>query len=75
MSTKAAIYLLQSLDAAGDQLAVRRQEEDCRALAAARGWDVVDMYVDNSISASDARKARPDYDRRCATTRLAYSTR
>ncbi len=63
MSTKAAIYLRQSLDAAGDQLAVRRQEEDCRALAAARGWDVVDVYVDNSISASDARKARPDYDR------------
>lgn len=63
MGTKAAIYLRQSLDAAGDQLAVQRQREDCLALAAARGWDVVDVYVDNSISASDARKARPDYDR------------
>lgn len=62
MSTRAAIYLRQSLDANGDQLAVQRQREDCRALAEVRGWEVVGEYVDNSISASDARKQRPQYD-------------
>ena len=62
MGTRAAIYLRQSLDANGDHLAVQRQREDCLALAKARGWEVVGEYVDNSISASDARKQRPQYD-------------
>ena len=62
MGTRAAIYLRQSLDANGDHLAVQRQREDCLALAEARGWEVVGEYVDNSISASDARKQRPQYD-------------
>lgn len=60
---RAAIYLRQSLDATGDQLAVQRQREDCRRIAEHRGWTVVAEYVDNSISASDARKKRPAYDR------------
>jgi DNA invertase Pin-like site-specific DNA recombinase len=55
--------LRQSLDAAGDQLAVTRQRDDCRKIAADRGWEVVAEFVDNSISASDKRKARPAYDR------------
>lgn len=43
-------------------LAVERQREDCVAICAARNWKVVGEYVDNSVSASDARKARPGYD-------------
>lgn len=60
--TRAAIYLRQSLDATGDQLAVQRQREDCRRIAEQRDWVVVAEYVDNSISASDARTNRPGYD-------------
>ncbi len=41
---------------------MERQREDCLAIAGARGWQVVAEYVDNSISASDKRKARPQYD-------------
>lgn len=62
---KAALYLRVSLDATGDHLAVDRQREDCLAIAAARGWEVVHEYMDNSISASKAEKVRPDYDRMC----------
>ena len=59
----AAVYLRVSLDRTGEHLAVDRQREDCRAIAKQRGWDVVEEYVDNSISASDARKNRPGYNR------------
>lgn len=59
---KAAIYLRISLDATGEGLAVERQRKECMAIVKARGWDVTREYVDNSISASDARKNRPGYD-------------
>jgi len=59
---RAAIYLRVSLDSTGEQLAVRRQREDCRKIATDRGWTVVGEYVDNSVSAS-GKKARKDYDR------------
>lgn len=59
---RCAIYLRQSLDLAGDGLAVTRQREDCRKIAADRGWTIVGEYIDNSISASDRRKHRPGYD-------------
>lgn len=61
-STRAAIYLRQSLDATGEGLAVDRQREDCRRIVDQRGWQLVGEYVDNSISASDSRKARPGYN-------------
>jgi site-specific DNA recombinase len=51
-----------SLDQTGEELAVTRQREDCRKIAKDRGWQVVAEFVDNSISASDRRKARPGYD-------------
>lgn len=60
---QAAVYLRISLDATGEGLAVERQRKECRAILEARGWEAVDEYVDNSISASDARKNRPGYDR------------
>lgn len=60
---RAVLYLRQSLDATGDQLAVQRQREACQRIARERGWTVAGEYVDNSISASDRRKVRPGYDR------------
>ena len=59
---RCALYLRVSLDATGEMLAVSRQREACRRIAADRGWKIVGEYVDNSISASDARKVRPGYD-------------
>lgn len=59
---RAAVYLRISLDATGEGLAVERQRKECRGIIAARGWQVTREYVDNSISASDARKNRPGYD-------------
>lgn len=62
MTTRAAIYLRISLDAAMDGLAIDRQRQDCEVLAEQRGWDVVHTYVDQSISASKKEVDRPDYD-------------
>jgi Resolvase, N terminal domain len=55
--TMAAIYLRQSLDRHGDELAVSRQREDCEKLCADRGWPWLE-YVDNDTSAS-GHKPRP----------------
>jgi site-specific DNA recombinase len=41
---------------------VQSQEDDARAICAGRGWQVVGVYSDNSISATDARKVRPGYN-------------
>lgn len=60
---RAAVYLRQSLDATGEQLAVTRQREDCLKIARDRGWTVTEEYVDPSVSASDAKKNRPAYNR------------
>lgn len=46
-----------------DGLAIDRQRDDCRALVKQRGWEVVETYVDQSVSATDRNKVRPDYDR------------
>jgi len=58
---RAVIYLRQSKDAAGNELAVSRQREDCRKLADERGWIVTGEYVDNDRSASSGR-IRPQYE-------------
>jgi site-specific DNA recombinase len=60
---RAAVYLRVSLDATGEGLAVDRQREACLSIVAARGWQLVEEYVDNSISATDAKKNRPGYNR------------
>ncbi|WP_353107924.1 recombinase family protein [Gordonia sp. (in: high G+C Gram-positive bacteria)] len=62
MTTRAAIYTRISLDAAGHSLGVKRQEEDARAIIAARGWDVAGVWSDNSVTASDSNVRRPGYD-------------
>jgi site-specific DNA recombinase len=61
--TKAALYLRVSLDATGEHFAVERQREDCRRIAAERGWTITQEYVDNSVSASRSATKRPAYDR------------
>jgi len=55
------VYLRISLDATGEGLAVERQRQECTAIVVARGWEPVGEYVDNSISATDAKKHRPGY--------------
>ena len=60
--TRAVVYARQSLDRSGEGAAVDRQVADCRDLAARRGWTVVDVLIDNDISASTG-KARPGYAR------------
>jgi site-specific DNA recombinase len=64
--TRAVIYCRISQDRTGAGLGVDRQREDCEALAERNGWDVVEVYVDNDVSAFSGKK-RPDY-RRCSPT-------
>lgn len=61
MSRRAALYLRISLDRTGEGLAVDRQREDARALAAARRWTTVAEHVDNDTSAA-GRVRRPGFD-------------
>ena len=51
---RAALYLRVSTT---DQDTERQQRELC-AVAAARGWDVVEIYADNGISGSKGRDKR-----------------
>jgi site-specific DNA recombinase len=59
---RAAIYARISQDADGTALGVNRQQEDCQREAERRGWDVVQSYVDNDVSATRS-KIRPEYQR------------
>src|SRR5487761_453201 len=59
---RAAIYVRISQDREGAGLGVSRQEEDCRALCARKGWQVAGVYADNDVSAY-ARKPRPEWGR------------
>lgn len=58
----AAVYARISQDSSGEGLGVQRQLEDCRKLAADRGWVIGDEYIDNDISAFSG-KVRPAYER------------
>ena len=62
MTTRAVVYTRVSLDATGERQGVERQEQACRALCEARGWDVVGVEVDNSISATNGAH-RPAWER------------
>lgn len=59
-------YARLSQDAAGLGVGVQAQLQDCRALAADRGFQIVREYVDNAQSASDTapayRRRRPAYE-------------
>jgi DNA invertase Pin-like site-specific DNA recombinase len=57
------IYVRMSLDKTGDGAGIERQEEACRALALARGWQVAEV-VSDVISATKVRAAdRPGWGR------------
>jgi DNA invertase Pin-like site-specific DNA recombinase len=57
---EAAVYLRQSVDRYGDELAISRQREDCLKLCDGRGWSPHE-YLDNDTSATKGR--RPAYER------------
>src|SRR5438034_8339473 len=59
---RAGIYARISSDREGDGLGVNRQLEDCKQLAGLRGWQVVETYVDDDVSAYGG-KPRPEYGR------------
>jgi site-specific DNA recombinase len=61
-AVRVALYCRISQDGEGQGLGVARQEADCRHLAERRGWDVVEVYIDNDLSAYSG-KARPAYQR------------
>jgi len=63
--TRAVIYCRISQDRTGAGLGVDRQREDCEKLAERNGWDVVEVYVDNDVSAFSGKK-RKDYQRMLA---------
>src|SRR4051794_39694602 len=65
---RAAIYCRISKDVGGDELGVRRQERMCRELADDHGWEVVDVFVDDNLSAFKQRK-RPGFDKLCDAIR------
>lgn len=54
-----------SKDRTGAGLGVARQRTDCAALAVSLGWQVVEVYEDNDISAYSGRR-RPAYERMLA---------
>ncbi|MFF4847961.1 recombinase family protein [Streptomyces sp. NPDC001194] len=71
--TRAVIYVRISQDRTGAHLGVDRQREDCEALAERYGWEVVEVYVDNDISAYSGKK-RPDYRRMLADLEQGLAT-
>ncbi len=60
----AAIYCRISHDPEGSQAGVERQEQDCRRMAADRGWVVLEpVYRENDTSASTpSKKRRPVFE-------------
>jgi DNA invertase Pin-like site-specific DNA recombinase len=59
MGLRAALYLRVSTTTQDTE----RQEDQLRAVAAARGWQIVEVYADNGISGSKGRDKRPGFDR------------
>ena len=57
---RAAIYARISNDKTGAGMGVERQREDCAQLAERLGWDIVETFADNDISAYSG-KPRPAY--------------
>jgi site-specific DNA recombinase len=82
MLKRAAIYCRISNDPEGRRLGVQRQEEDARAIAKTRGYEVTDLYVENDTGASTrSKKPRPKFDHMLTLARagqydavIAYSS-
>ena len=84
MPKRAAIYCRISDDREGRRLGVKRQEEDCSAVAVQRGYLVTkdDIYIENDTGASSrSKKPRPKFERMMELARanqydaiIAYSS-
>jgi DNA invertase Pin-like site-specific DNA recombinase len=61
-SMNVGIYVRISDDPRSEGVGVARQEADCRELAEQRGWQIADVYSDNSVSAWSGAP-RPAYRR------------
>lgn len=59
-SKRSAVYCRISRDRTGAQAGVDRQEHDCCALVDRNGWELVDVFVDNDLSAYSG-KPRPAF--------------
>jgi site-specific DNA recombinase len=59
---RAAVYCRISQDAEATGLGVERQRKACRRLATQRGYEIVETYTDNDLSAYDGRKPRPGFE-------------
>lgn len=59
--TRAIIYRRQSRDKFNDELGIERQLKECKRVAKARKFNVIDVITDNDISAS--KRGRPGYGR------------
>jgi site-specific DNA recombinase len=66
--TRALIYTRISRDDSGEGAANERQEADCRTLAGLRGWSVVGVEADISVSAYSGKR-RPGWERVLAKVR------
>lgn len=62
---RAGIYLRISQDRSGEELGINRQRPDCEAVVERRGWTLHDVYIDNDVSATKAKK-RPEWERMMA---------
>lgn len=73
----ASIYVRISLDQGYGEMALDRQEKECRQRAARDEVEVPAdrVYSDLSISAADARKTRPAYDRLLSDVRAGLIDR
>lgn len=65
MSADVVIYCRISQDRGGDAAGVGRQRADCEELALELGWNVVEVFTDNDVSAYSGRP-RPAYTRMLA---------
>ena len=65
---RAIVYTRISQDQTGEKAGVSRQEEACRQLCAARGYEVLRVESDNSISAW-SNVPRPAFERALAAAR------
>lgn len=70
---RAAIYCRLSKNRKGKRANVAEQERDCRDFIEAQGWQLVDVYVDDGIGASDkSTKPRVQFPRLMADLRAAH---
>jgi site-specific DNA recombinase len=67
---RAAIYCRLSKNRKGKKANVKEQERDCRDFIDSQGWELVDVYPDDGISASDkSEKPREQFARMMADLR------